>query len=224
MSPAPNLLNDDGTASIATAFMMSHHAFRRDLAQFQAALAALSPGVARSQALSEEWKHFRGALHGHHEIEDTVMFPGLRAQSASIAETLDRLAADHRRIDPLLEQGDRAFAELPATAGAALAVIGEISTLLHPHLALEEAEVTPFLRGTSAFPPPPTDADAAMYAAGFAWSMQGIAPDVLSAVHAMLPESIRSQLPAARAAYEARSERAFGKSKPGSARTPIPES
>jgi len=38
MSQAPNLLNDDGTASIATALMSSHHAFRRDLARFAHAL------------------------------------------------------------------------------------------------------------------------------------------------------------------------------------------
>ncbi len=27
----PNLLNDDGTASMATMLMLSHHAFRRDI-------------------------------------------------------------------------------------------------------------------------------------------------------------------------------------------------
>jgi hypothetical protein len=39
----------------------------------------------------------------------------------------------------------------------------------------------------------------------------------------MLPETVRSKLPAACAAYEVRCERAFGKVKPSAARTPIPE-
>ena len=38
MSSAPRLLNDDGTASIATALMSSHHGFRRDLGRFARAL------------------------------------------------------------------------------------------------------------------------------------------------------------------------------------------
>jgi hypothetical protein len=37
----PRLLNDDGTASVATALLMSHHAFRRDTAQLAAALRRL---------------------------------------------------------------------------------------------------------------------------------------------------------------------------------------
>jgi hypothetical protein len=38
------LLDEAGDASIATALMMSHHGFRRDLAQFTAALMPLSGG------------------------------------------------------------------------------------------------------------------------------------------------------------------------------------
>ena len=44
MSHVPQLLNDDGTASIATAIMMSHHGFRRDLARFARALAQIAAG------------------------------------------------------------------------------------------------------------------------------------------------------------------------------------
>jgi hypothetical protein len=42
---------------------------------------------------------------------------------------IERLTTDHRRIDPLLAQGDRAFSLLPATRAAA-ALVAELSALL----------------------------------------------------------------------------------------------
>ena len=59
---------------------------------------------------------------------------------------------NHRLIDPLLERGDAAFAELPKTEAAA-AVVRELGELLAPHLATEEAELIPYLRGIKGFPP-----------------------------------------------------------------------
>jgi len=59
------LLNDDGSASMATALLMSHHAFRRDIARFAIALRGLgSPGAAQVAGLQGEWAHYRAALHG----------------------------------------------------------------------------------------------------------------------------------------------------------------
>lgn len=223
MSIPPNLLNDDGSASMATMFMMSHHAFRRDLLRFERAL-TLGPAVvaARAQALRDEWQNYRSALHGHHHIEDTVMFPQLRAQHPSLAGCVDGLGADHQRIDPLLENGDAAFAQLP-DASAALAVIRELSTLLAPHLATEESELIPHLRAAKHFPPPPGEAEADMYAQGFAWSSHGVAPDVVAQVFALLPDILSSRLPAARAAFEARCERVWGTAEAGATRTPLPD-
>jgi hemerythrin-like domain-containing protein len=225
MPQAPNLLNDDGSASMATAIMMSHHGFRRDIARFARALASLASGGDRAPttALREEWQSYRATLHGHHLAEDGGLFPNIKSQQASLGPTIDRLAADHRLIDPLLERGDRAFAELPRTEAAA-AVIAELAALLEPHLATEEAEVIPFIRAAKSFPPPGTDAEAEMYAQGFAWASQGIAPDVLDKVYATLPESVRGRLPAARAAFDARCERVWGFAAAGASRTPIPDS
>lgn len=223
MTQAPNLLNDDGTASMATAFMMSHHAFRLGLARFVKALENVARGdTSRVEALREEWTGFHAALHGHHQAEDGGVFPNLAKEHESVRATIEKLGADHRCIDPLLEQGDKAFAELPKVDGA-LAVVRELSELLAPHLALEEAEIIPFLRPAKSFPAPPNDEAAAMYAQGFAWAMHGIAPDVLERVHAMLPESLTSRLPDAHVAFAARCERAWGKVTAGAARTPIPD-
>src|SRR6187431_3103352 len=146
MSQAPNLLNDDGTASIATALMSSHHAFRRDLARFAHALAKVEKGDgSRIEALREEWENFRGALHGHHEAEDQGIFPDIASKHAATRGTIERLTADHHRIDPLLERGDAAFAGLPDTAPA-VTLLHELEELLGPHLATEEREIIPFLR------------------------------------------------------------------------------
>lgn len=222
MSSPPNLLNDDGSASMATLLMLSHHAFRRDLGRFAKALERVAGGdTSRVEALREEWKNFHAALHGHHHIEDTAMFPGMRAQNAELASCIDGLAADHRKIDPLLEEGDRAFAQLPQAAGAR-AVVAELQRLLDPHLATEEAELVPHIRPAKEFPTPPDDAAAEMYAQGFAWSMQGIAPDVLEKVQALLPPILTTRLPAARAAFAERCEKVWGSTAAGSARTPIP--
>jgi hypothetical protein len=217
----PNLLNDDGTASIATALMMSHHAFRRDLRRFARALADLD--IARADAIRDEWQSFRSHLHGHHEAEDHGVFPGIAAQSTSVSTTIEQLSADHHRIDPLLERGDRAFSELNTDVDGAVTIVRELETLLGPHLATEEAELIPFLRAAKSFPPPSTEAEADLYAEGFAWAMQGVASDVLDQVYAMLPDVLRAKLPAARAAFHARCDRAWGAVALGAARTPIPD-
>jgi hemerythrin-like domain-containing protein len=223
MAQAPNLLNDDGSASMATAVMLSHHAFRRDLARFTKALAELAARPAeRTTALEDEWKNYRGALHGHHEAEDKGVFPGLSAEQPTLRKTIEELGADHRRIDPLLERGDQAFSNLTLHKEDAVAVVRELGTLLTPHLAREEAEVLPFLRGAKSFPTPGTDAEADLYAKGFAWAMHGIAPEVLDKVGEMLPDALRTRLPAARAEFEARCVRAWGSADCGAATTPIP--
>jgi hypothetical protein len=223
MSKVPNLLNDDGTASMATALMMSHHGLRRDLARFVGALERLEPGDAqKSETLREEWKSYHATLHGHHEAEDGGMFPNLAAQHESVKATIEKLGADHRRIDPLLERGDAAFGELPRTASA-LALVRELKALLDPHLAIEESELIPFLREMKSFPPPPNEEAAAMYAQGFSWAMQGVAPSVLEKVNAMLPEALTAKLDAARAAFDERTKRVWGSVNVGAATTPIPD-
>jgi hypothetical protein len=220
MATPPNLLNDDGRASMATLFMMSHHGLRRDLLRFARALARADVAE-RAPALREEWKSYRDTLHGHHHVEDTAMFPSLRAQSAELAACIDGLAAEHLQIEPLLAQGDAAFAALPSTA-AASALVRELHALLDAHLAVEEATLVPVIRGATAFPPIESEAAADMFAQGFAWSSHGIAPDILERVYALLPEPLTSRLPAALDAFAARCERAWGTARAGAARTPIP--
>ena len=65
-------------------------------------------------------------------------------------------AAQHHRIDPILEAGDRAFVDL-AHPEQAEAVLAELKALLDEHLAFEEEQVTPFVRDTKEFPAPADD-------------------------------------------------------------------
>jgi len=228
MPNAPLLLNDDGTASVATFLLMSHHGLRRDVARFARALAAPAGATAAlppdaAQALGEEWQKYRGTLHGHHQAEDTGLFPHLLSQHAELGPVVERLMAEHHRIDPLLQRGDQAFAELASFAPAAAAVVAELSKLLHDHLAFEEEHVVPLMRSLKGFPPPASDAEVQVFAEGFAWSSEGIAADVLAQVDAVLPAVLTAKLPGARAAFEARSRRVWGPTALGASRTAVPD-
>ena len=187
--------------------------------RFRRALTDLAP--ARTTALREEWGNFRGALHGHHEAEDTKLVPARLAEHAALVPLIEQLSEDHRRIEPLLARGDAAFAKLPETADA-LAVIAELCELLAPHLAKEETEVAPFLRTVADFSPA-NEEELRMYSEGFAWSSQGIAEDVLDTVFATLPSQLRDRIPAARAAFAERCMRAWGEVSTTQSRTPVPE-
>ena len=215
------LLNDDGTASMATMLMCSHHAFRRDIASFTKALAG-SPDPDRLAVVAEEWTRFRAALHGHHQIEDTSMFPSMRTEHAEVAATIDELSEQHHQIDPLLERGDKLFADLGGDLAGARDVVASLSALLATHLDLEERTITRHLRAVKQFPVPPDEAMLAMYADGFAWSSAGIAESVLEQVFAMLPPALRAKLPAAREAFAARSRRVWGYDPTGATTTSVP--
>jgi hemerythrin-like domain-containing protein len=214
------LLNDDGTASMATMIMTSHHAFRRDLRRFQRALVSLDH--ARIEALREEWKQYRDTLHHHHTIEDEGIFPGMKTDYPQMAAAVDHLYEQHHRIDPILERGDRAFAALPELHDVH-DVLEALRVLLDAHLDMEEAVVIPTLRSAKEFPLPPDEACAAMYADGFAWSTQGIAPEVCAKINAMLPNDLVEKLPAAIERFAERCRRTWGEYTVGATTTSAPD-
>lgn len=224
ISQPPHLLNADGTASMATMLLMSHHAFRRDIARLIQAVAQIKAGDnSRVSAVREEWeKSYRQALHGHHTMEDTRIFPDIKSKHPELATALGTLTEQHHLIDPILERGDAAFADL-ASPEKAEAVLNELKALLDQHLTFEEAEITPSLREGKEFPLPADENMAAMYAEGFAWSMQGIAPAVLTEVKKMLPEILIVKLPAAQKAFDEKSRRVWGEITIGLATTSIPD-
>lgn len=220
---APKLLNEDGTASMATMLLLSHHAFRRDMMRFMRALGEIRAGdVSRISAIRDEWeKSYKQALHGHHMAEDSRIFPDIKNKHPELVSVIDKLTEQHHQIDPILERGDVAFADLAHPENAE-AVLNELKMLLDQHLAFEEAEITPFLRDSKEFPKPADENATAMYAQGFAWSMQGIDSTVLDEVRKLLPELLLAKLSDAQAAFEAHSKQVWGAYAVGSAITPIP--
>jgi len=117
MPNPPQLLNDDGTASIATALMSSHHGFRRDIAQFRKALRRVADGDhTRVGALREEWQRYGGTLHHHHQAEDSGIFPGIRQQHPELAAIIDGLVKP--TFDGVLALPDLGSAVTEARAAA----------------------------------------------------------------------------------------------------------
>jgi hemerythrin-like domain-containing protein len=224
MAEPQSLLNADGSASVATLLLMAHHGFRRDIIQLGRALAQLRhAGDARHAALQREWQWYSQSLHGHHQMEDTQIFPSIASKAPALERAIDQLSAEHREIDPLLAQGDVAFTTLSDKREAAARVVAELAKLLEAHFAFEEAELAQVLREERDFPSPADDAQAQTFAQGFAWSSHGVATDVLERLYAELPPLLRSKIPAARAEYAKRCEAAWGTAAGGDSRTCIPD-
>ena len=132
-----------------------HHAFRRDLAAFAAAV-PLTPLEDREtwRRLQQRWELFATVLHKHHSGEDAGLWPMLleRVDAAGDAEgrhTLEAMEAEHEEIDPTLQACAEGFARLAgalpieeaADARAALAVrLVAARERLGAHLAHEERD------------------------------------------------------------------------------------
>jgi hemerythrin-like domain-containing protein len=124
-----------------------HHAFRRDLDLFAAAVRNTPVEERATWALlAGRWELFAEVLHEHHTVEDAGVWPALRrvGAEADIA-VLDAMEAEHDEIDPLLEgcaAGLRRLAErVDEDTRAALAVrVCAARESLRRHLAHEETE------------------------------------------------------------------------------------
>ncbi|SDR89357.1 Hemerythrin HHE cation binding domain-containing protein [Friedmanniella luteola] len=96
-----------GPADLMPMYLM-HHAFRRDLAAFTAAVAATPLDDRRAwRRLDRRWGRFARVLHLHHAGEDEILWPLLltevdRAGDVSGRATLEAMEAEHGEIDPLL--------------------------------------------------------------------------------------------------------------------------
>jgi len=110
------------------AMYVMHHAFRRDLAAFAAAVPA-TPVEDRAtwRRLQQRWELFAAVLHKHHSGEDAGLWPMLldRVDAAGDAQgrrTLEDMEAEHGEIDPTLQACAAGFARLaehPQIEGAA---------------------------------------------------------------------------------------------------------
>jgi hypothetical protein len=140
----------DGPVDLTPMFLM-HHAFRRDLAAFSAAVDATPVTDRRTwRALDLRWRRFATVLHHHHTGEDRYIWPELLAAvtdggTAADRATLDAMAAEHGEIDPMLEACARGFATLAERSDeAARAALADDLTRtrerLGSHLGHEERD------------------------------------------------------------------------------------
>jgi hypothetical protein len=183
-----------------TVMLAAHDAFRRDLVCLaRAASAADRADPMRREQVGRGWQVFKRQLHFHHTGEDRLIWPRLAdrlAHSEAAMSTLEAMEEEHALVDPLLDAVDAAFTD---PAGDQLAgAVDELVTALQGHLAHEERDALPLigtaltaaewravglrlgrqngLSGSSEF---------------FAWMLDGIPADEVTAVLSELPPPLR---------------------------------
>jgi hypothetical protein len=164
-APPPTQVRLPGQAHVAegphdqTGMYLMHHAFRRDLARFEAA-ARRTPVDATGtwRALAARWQRFLTVLHHHHLVEDSAFWPVLldavRADADADADAvalLTAMEAEHAGIDPAVAACTAAFADLLAHPcdehrEALDRHVTTTRAALLAHLAHEETEALPLLQ------------------------------------------------------------------------------
>lgn len=162
-TPSPPQLTLPGQAHTAegpldmTTMYVFHHAFRRDLGRFAAAVERTPLDAAETwAALSQRWQRFDEQLHSHHTVEDKALWPPLLELVATAGDdadavTLRAMQEEHSGIDGLLEACGAGFAAMAQSPrddvrdrlAADLAATREH---LGAHLAHEETETLPLIQ------------------------------------------------------------------------------
>jgi hemerythrin-like domain-containing protein len=140
-----------------TMMYVIHHAFRRDLTRFAAAVEA-TPLEARSTwaALAGRWSAFFDVLHHHHSGEDAGIWPFLLERASDDERaTLLAMEDEHSHIDPLLTScaegltllaGDRVGLDAEDVRAALVVRVAATRDALSRHLAHEESEAMAILQ------------------------------------------------------------------------------
>ena len=125
-----------------------HDALRRELAQVGRIASGRddNPGTLLRAALG--WELFKKFLTVHHQTEDDVLWPPLRASVAGRpgrTALVDALEAEHGVIDPLLAAIDAAAADPDYGYQRFGDIVDELSAKLNAHLAHEETDGLPLI-------------------------------------------------------------------------------
>jgi iron-sulfur cluster repair protein YtfE (RIC family) len=179
-----------------------HHAFRRDLAAFAAAVRNTPVGYAEVwTALARRWDFFAEVLHHHHQIEDDHIWPVLVARAAAEQRledvaTLEAMEGEHEVIDPSLAACGAGFTAMTQQPSAdqrnALDVhVTALHEALTAHLAHEERGALPLVQRTMTAAEWATSEAAARRAYGLRmmptllpWCLAGLPDAVVPAVQA----------------------------------------
>lgn len=134
-----------------------HHAFRRDLTAFAAAVQRTPVDEGEVwPVLAERWGRFSSTLHHHHVIEDDSIWPAVRSAAAADGDAraqavLDAMEAEHVVIDPALEGCAQAFARMAATPSSEardelVQRVVAVRRSLLDHLEHEETQALPLVQ------------------------------------------------------------------------------
>ena len=146
----------EGPLDMSAMYVM-HHAFRRDLEQFERVARRTPLEDAEAwRALARRWQQFGMVLHHHHTVEDTTIWPPLLARCGAAGDhagstTLAAMQAEHETIDPQLTACSTGFAAMAQDPRADVRErlaedLAAIHENLHRHLAHEETEALPLVQ------------------------------------------------------------------------------
>jgi hemerythrin-like domain-containing protein len=148
----------DGPHDLTGMFVM-HHAFRRDLDRFRAAVVDTPVAERRTWSrLARRWDRFATVLHHHHTVEDDAIWPPLvaAAEAAGAADdlaVLEAMEAEHDQVDPALARCREAFAAMAEHPcddhrNALDIRVTAVREALLFHLQHEECEALPLVQRT----------------------------------------------------------------------------
>lgn len=150
MSTDPRVSTETATSTTGridfTLMYVTHDAFRRDMSKLRRAAAE---GRTDSLGVQAGWANFKRQLHVHHTSEDEALWPRVEAASAGradAAEILAAMAAEHARLDPLLEAVDAALERRTAEPAELAGVVAELETALGGHMKHEEEAALPLIQ------------------------------------------------------------------------------
>lgn len=143
-----------------------HTAIRRDLATVSELAGSVEAGMAAQevrdrirglQTNGPLWQlkinclQYCRFVHAHHNHEDSLFFPRLRAANPELAPVVDRLEADHRRVSDLLDETESAASALGEEDGEVTrrrlgTALDSLAEQLLAHLDYEEERAGPTIR------------------------------------------------------------------------------
>ncbi|WHT21617.1 nitroreductase/quinone reductase family protein [Crossiella sp. CA-258035] len=125
------------------ALKLVHNAFRRELALIRTEFA--KSGRTLGVQLRINCLTLCAGLHNHHTGEDMAIFPFLTDKFPEFAPTIERLRAEHVRIEQLTTELRAALDNQDADPGLVLAEVERLTAELERHLDYEEAQLIPVL-------------------------------------------------------------------------------
>jgi hemerythrin-like domain-containing protein len=142
-----------GTGVDTHEMVLIHRVIRREFGRLPQLLRSAAGDRARSKVIGAHAREMLDFLHTHHTGEDELLFPLLRERAVLDPALMDRMDAQHARVDAAVAA---LGAELPAWTASADAAAGErmadlmdatMPTLIE-HLAEEEQQLLPIVSVT----------------------------------------------------------------------------